>query len=49
MPGADLKGAKVTGADFNGADLNSVHLEWLSGREAAVNLDKARNLEAYLK
>jgi uncharacterized protein YjbI with pentapeptide repeats len=50
LAGADLKGANVTGADFNGADLNSAHLELLSGREAAVNLDKARNLEqAYLK
>jgi hypothetical protein len=40
----------VTGTDFNGADVGSAHLETLSGREAAVNLDKARNLErAYVK
>jgi uncharacterized protein YjbI with pentapeptide repeats len=50
LAGADLRGANVAGTDFNGTDLSSAHLELLSGREAAVNLDKARNLEqAYVK
>ena len=40
----------MTGTDFNGADLDGAHLEQLAGRDAAVNLDKARNLQqAYVK
>ena len=50
LAGADLRGANIAGADFNGADLDGAHMETLSGREAAVNLDKARHLEqAYVK
>ena len=50
LAGADFTDANVAKTDFNGADVGSAHLETLKGREAAVNLDKARNLEgAYQK
>ena len=50
LGGADLNGANVTDTDLNGADLASAHIETLVGRDAIVNLDKARNLdEAYAK
>jgi BTB/POZ domain-containing protein KCTD9 len=50
LAGADFRGANITGTDFNGADLDGTHLEQVSGRDAAVNLDKARNLQqAYVK
>ncbi len=50
LGGADLNGANVTGMDVNGADLASAHIETMVGREAIVNLDKARNVDqAYAK
>jgi hypothetical protein len=39
----------VAGADFAGADVTSAHLQDLVGRDRAVNLQRAKNLDrAYL-
>ena len=45
LAGADLGGADVTGANFLDADVNSARLIGLIGRERAVNLEKARNMD----
>ena len=45
LAGADLGGADVTGANFLDADVNSARLIGLIGRDRAVNLEKARNMD----
>ena len=45
LGGADLTGANVSGSDFTGADVNSARLLGLVGRDAALGLQSAKNLD----
>ena len=45
LAGADLQGADITDANFDNADVTSTRLVGLRGRDKALNLDRAKNLE----